>query len=118
MSPGNYALGYMDGGSFVVMFVGRSDADVRSRLQEWVGAGSEYRAYAPSGRAPWGVHRAGNVPLDGPALAIVCHADSSYSHFAYSYAPSADAAYAKHWRNYDDFGGDERRLDNTMAPAA
>jgi hypothetical protein len=28
-SPGNYTLGYMDGTTFVVFYVGRSDSDVR-----------------------------------------------------------------------------------------
>ena len=28
-SPGNYALGYMDGDTFSVFYVGRSDSDVR-----------------------------------------------------------------------------------------
>ena len=37
MSPGNYALGYMDGDTFAVFYVGRSDSDVRQRLHEWVG---------------------------------------------------------------------------------
>ena len=36
-SPGNYALGYMDGDAFAVFYVGRSDIDVRARLHEWVG---------------------------------------------------------------------------------
>jgi hypothetical protein len=116
--PGNYALGYMDVDGFVVLFVGRSDADVRSRLHAWVGAPSQYRAYAPAGRASWGSQRRGPLPLDAPALASTSGADSCYSHFAYSYAPSAQAAYAKHWRNYDDFGGGQRLLDNSSAPAA
>lgn len=117
-SPGNYALGYMDGGTFVVFFVGRSDSDVRSRLRDWVGAASQYEDYAPSGRASWGVHRRGTLPLNAPVLASVSKIDSSYSHFAYSYASSPEAAYAKEWRNYDDFGGDQRRLDNSTAPVA
>jgi hypothetical protein len=37
-SPGNYALGYMDGATFVVHYVGRSDSDVKRCLHEWVGA--------------------------------------------------------------------------------
>jgi len=116
-SPGNYALGYMDGGTFVVFYVGRSDSDVRRCLHEWVGAASQYEAYAPSGRAPWGVHRRGTFPLNAPALSNVGKIDSSYTSFAYSYAPSAEAAYAKEWRNYDDFGGSQR-LDNSTAPVS
>jgi hypothetical protein len=117
-APGNYALGYMDPDGFVVSFVGRSDTDVRSRLRAWVGAASRYRTYAPSGRASWGLHRRGTDPLDAPALACASGEDSSYTHFAYSYATTAEDAYAKHWRNYDDFGGDHLGLDNATAPAA
>ncbi len=35
-SPGNYALGRRDGdGTFIVQYVGRSDACVRTRLTQW-----------------------------------------------------------------------------------
>ena len=34
-SPGNYALKYMDGDTFNVFYVGRSNSDVRQRLHEW-----------------------------------------------------------------------------------
>jgi len=84
-SAGNYALGYMDGDTFMVFYVGRSDSDLRHRLHEWVGAPSH-------------------------------EVDSSYTRFAYSYAPSAEAAFAKEWRNYDDFGGSVR-LDNATPPS-
>jgi hypothetical protein len=56
--------------------------------------------------------------VDAPALAGVGSADSGYTRFAYSYAASAEEAYAKEWRNYDAFGG-SRGLDNDAAcPAA
>ena len=42
--------------------------------------------------------------------------ESGYTRFAYSYAPSAEAAFAKEWRNYDDFGGSDG-LDNAMPPS-
>ena len=116
-SAGNYALGYMDRGTFVVFYVGRSDSDVKRRLHDWVGAASHFEAYAPSGRASWGVHRRGTLPLNAPTLARVGNGDSSYTRFAYSYAPSAEAAYAKEWRNYDGFGG-RQRLDNATDPVA
>jgi hypothetical protein len=45
-SPGNYALGYMDDAMFVVYYVGRSDSDVRQRLQDWVGAPGSVRPSA------------------------------------------------------------------------
>ena len=36
-SPGNYALGRVEGGTFYVSYVGRSDTDVNVRLKDWVG---------------------------------------------------------------------------------
>jgi hypothetical protein len=117
-SPGNYALGYMDDGTFQVFYVGRSDSDVRSRLHEWVGAPSRCRRYASSAQAAWGMHQRRSSPLDAPALGRVgSRVDSSYTRFAYSYAPSAEAAFEKECRNYDDFGGNGR-LDNAARPAS
>jgi len=55
--------------------------------------------------------------VDAPALGRVgVDADSGYTHFAYSYAPSAEAAFEKECRNYDDFGG-SRELDNEAPPS-
>jgi hypothetical protein len=114
-SPGNYALGYMDGDSFLVFYVGRSDRDLRGRLHEWVGMPSRYESYASSAKAPWGVRRRGPLPVDAPASARVENAESGYTHFAYSYARSAEEAYAREWRNYDAFGG-RCGLDNESEP--
>jgi hypothetical protein len=116
-SPGNYALGYMDGTTFMVFYVGRSDSDVRQRLHEWVGAPSRYENYASAAKASWGVHRGGQLPVDAPALARVGNAESSYTHFAYSYARSAEEAYAKECRNYQDFGANNG-LDNEAHPVS
>ena len=49
-SPGNYALGYMDGSTFTVFYIGRSDSDVRTRLHEWVDAPSRDRCGDPRNR--------------------------------------------------------------------
>jgi len=116
-SPGNYALGYMDGDTFNVFYVGRSDSDVRQRLHEWVGMPSQYENYASPAKASWGVHRRGQLPVDAPALGRVGNAESSYTRFAYSYARSAEEAYAKEWRNYDTFGG-SHGLDNESRPVS
>jgi hypothetical protein len=116
-SPGNYALGYMDGDTFNVFYVGRSDSDVRQRLQEWVGMPSQYEKYASPAKASWGLHRRGQLPVDAPALGRVGNAETSYTHFAYSYARSAEEAYAKEWRNYDTFGG-SHGLDNETQPTS
>jgi hypothetical protein len=95
-SPGNYALGYMDGDTFNVFYVGRSDSDVRQRLHEWVSIPSRYENYASPAKAPWGAHRRGQLPVD---------------------APAAEEAYAKEWRNYDAFGG-SHGLDNETQPVS
>jgi len=116
-SPGNYALGYMDGDTFSVFFVGRSDSDVRRRLHEWVGMPSRYERHSSQAKASWGVQRRGKLPVDAPALDRVGCVESSYTCFAYSYAGSADEAYAKEWRNYDAFGGSQG-LDNQTQPVS
>jgi len=117
-SPGNYALGYIDDGTFQVFYVGRSDSDVRRRLHEWVGAPSRYERYASSARAPWGAHRRDGYPVDAPSPGRVgAGVESGYTRFAYSYAPSAEAAFQKECRNYDDFGG-SGGLDNTARPVS
>lgn len=117
-SAGNYALGYLEDGHFVVFYVGRSDSDVRTCLEEWVDAPIRYDRYAPSGMAAWGTRRRGASPIASPGLARVGHAEhGSYTHFAYSYAPSGEMALEKECRNYDDFGG-SGALDNERAPIA
>jgi hypothetical protein len=115
-APGNYALGYLDGDTFMVFYVGRSDSDVKRRLHEWVGAPSCSDRYTPSSQAAWGVQRRGLMPLDVAAQGPVGVAADRYTRFAYSYAPTAEAAFAKEWRNYDDFGGSDG-LDNAIPPS-
>jgi hypothetical protein len=115
ISPGNYALGYLDGEDFTVFYVGRSDSDVRRRLREWVGTSGRFDRYASPSKAAWGMQGREGFPIDAPALDRVCNAESEYTHFAYSYARSADEAYAKEWRNYDLFGG-SHGLDNDSDP--
>jgi hypothetical protein len=115
-SPGNYALGYMDGTTFMVFYVGRSDSDVKRRLHEWVGAPSRYERYAPFAKAAYGSLHRGPLPVGIPALDRVgIGVDSSYTRFAYSYARSAEAAFEKECRNYHDFGGSDA-LDNEADP--
>ena len=116
-SPGNYALGYMDGTTFMVFYVGRSDCDVKRRLHEWVDAPSRYERYAPSARAAWGSRHRRHLPQGAaPALDRVgMGVDSSYTRFAYSYAASAEAAFEKECRNYHDFGA-SHALDNQVHP--
>ena len=115
ISPGNYALGYMEDNMFRVFFVGRSDSDVRRRLHEWVGMPSRSERYAPQAKASWGVRRRVGFPVNAPALGAVANADTSYTRFAYSYAPSAELAFERECRNYDVFGGGGE-LDNEAPP--
>jgi len=114
-SPGNYALGYMDGESFTVFYIGRSDCDLRKRLHAWVGMPSRHESYASAAKAPWGVRHRGPLPMGTPVFAPVANVETSYTHFAFSYARSADEAYAKEWRNYEAFDGG-RGLDNEAEP--
>jgi hypothetical protein len=117
-SPGNYALGYMEGATFVVFYVGRSDSDVKSRLHEWVGAPSRYERYSASSKAAWRSRLRGHLPHGAPVLTSVgIDVDSSYTRFAYSYASSAEAAFEKECRNYHDFGG-SGGLDNEDHPVS
>jgi hypothetical protein len=116
-SPGNYALGYMEDDTFVVFYVGRSDCDLRQRLHDWVGMPSRYDSYASPAKAPWGSCHRGPLPVGTAVSARVENGESSYTHFAYSYARSADDAYAKEWRNYDAFGGGHG-LDNESEPTS
>jgi hypothetical protein len=115
---GNYALGYREGDTFLVFYVGRSDSDVRRRLHEWVGAPSRYAKYASSAQAAWGMRQRAGVPWDGPVQARVeARGESSYTHFAFSYASCPAAAFEKEWRNYHEFGGSVA-LDNTARPSS
>ena len=51
-SAGNYALGYMSDGAFVVEYVGRSDSDLNKRLKDWVGHYKKFKySYAGSPKA-------------------------------------------------------------------
>jgi hypothetical protein len=115
-SPGNYALGYMEDAAFVVFYVGRADSDLKQCLHGWVGAPSRYERHAPSTRAACGRRHRGMLPFDAPALDLVgMDVDSSYTRFAYSTTPSADAAFEKECRNYHDFGA-SGGLDNAVHP--
>lgn len=116
-SPGNYALGYTVGGSFKVFYVGRSSSDLKARLHEWVGMPSRYERYAGASKAAWALRRSGGahgVPQT-PAFGQVVRGESNYTCFAFSYAPSAAAAFEKESRNYDEFGGCGG-LDNETRP--
>jgi len=115
--PGNFALGYMDGDAFSVYFVGRSDLDVRASLHDWVGMPSAQDTFASNAKAPWATHARGASPLAAPMLGRVGSADTGYTHFAFSYADTATAAFEKELRNFDDFGG-LFALDNVRPPMA
>jgi len=51
-SPGAYALGAMDGSTFMISYVGRSDDDVKARLKNHVGLYPTFKyGYQPSAKA-------------------------------------------------------------------
>lgn len=117
VSPGNYALGYLDDGTFVVFYVGRSDSDVNDRLHSWVGVDSKPTRYGPYAKAAYGSRPRHSRPLGNPALLpIGVVVDSRYTHFQFSYAVSAQAAFDKECCNYHDFG-ESCDLDNERHPA-
>lgn len=117
-SPGNFALGYMDAGTFVVFYVGRADADLNGRLRDWVGTPSRYEQYASGTRASWGFRAGGTMPLGAPALDRVNLAvHSAYTRFAFSYASTAESAFEKECRNFHAFGT-AQRLDSGGHPEA
>ena len=116
-APGNYALGYRDGATFLVFYVGRSDLDLHADLRAWVGAPSPCSHRMPSAQAPWSLREARGWAFATPRLASASAAvDSSYTCFAYSFADDAEAAFEKECRNFEDFGA-TRALDNALHPA-
>jgi hypothetical protein len=117
-TPGNYALGYLDGGTFVVFYVGRSDSDLNGCLHDWVRAESRFTRYAPAAQAAYGSRRRHPLPSGTPALRPVgVVVNGRYTHFKFSYARSAEEAFEKQCRNYHDFGG-SYGLDNERHPVA
>jgi hypothetical protein len=116
-SPGSYALGYLDGGAFVAFYVGRADSDLNDGLHAWVGVDSHSDRYSPGAKAAWGSHRPKRLSPCAPALCSVGVAvDARYTHFEFSYASSAQAAFECECRNYHEFGG-SHCLDNPRHPA-
>lgn len=116
VSPGNYALGYLDDGTFVVFYVGRSDSDVNDCLHAWIGVDSKFTRYGPSAKAAYGSRPRRSRPLGTPTLFPVgVVVESGYTHFRFSYAVSAKAAFEKECCNYHDFGGSQG-LDNERHP--
>jgi hypothetical protein len=115
-SPGTCVLGYLDGSTFNVFYVGRSDSDVNQHLHDWVGTPGRYKRHAPSTRAAFGVRRGRVLPLGTPTLERVgACLDSGYTRFAFRYAISANAAFETECRTYHDLGGSDR-LDNERHP--
>ena len=109
VSPGNYALGYLDDGTFVVFYVGR--------LHSWIGVDSKPTRYGPSAKTAYRSRPRHSRPLGNPALRpIGVVVDSRYTHFRFSYAVSAQAAFDKECCNYHDFG-ESYDLDNERHPA-
>jgi hypothetical protein len=48
-SPGNFALGYIEGKAFIVKYIGRSDFDLNQKLKDCIGKYSHFKwSYASS----------------------------------------------------------------------
>ena len=118
VAPGNFLLGYREGGTFSAFYVGRADDDLGNELRSWVGASSlRSSSGGPCGLAPWRAD-----PLRRPAgrrrgLEISAAVATPYTHFVFLYAPSARAAFERQCRDYHELvgGGD---LDNAAHPVA
>ena len=51
-SPGNYALGYIEGKAFIVKYIGRSDLDLNEELKSCIGQYPHFKwSYASSAKA-------------------------------------------------------------------
>jgi hypothetical protein len=115
-APGNFALGYFDGATFRVCYVGRSDSDLRSCLRAWVDAPSQPRRHRASPRALW---QARSGPLAGLGTRALGRTqvgvDTAYTHFAFCYARSATAAFEQECSDFHALGGSEL-LDNHRHP--
>jgi hypothetical protein len=73
-SPGNYALGYLEGDTFSVFYVGRSDSDVRRGLCSWVGKPAPYPLRTPTRRSG-----ATTTPSEGVMGSTTTSSPSSWS---------------------------------------
>ncbi|HTF32067.1 MAG TPA: hypothetical protein VK714_00010 [Myxococcota bacterium] len=116
-SPGTFALGYMDGGTFMAFYVGRSDSDLNGCLHDWVGMPSRYKTYAPSTKAACGLRHRGLLSLGPPTFRRVgSGVASAYSRFVFGSAGSSRATFDNECRDYHAFGGSDDGLDNEHHP--
>jgi hypothetical protein len=116
-APGSYALGYVDGGTFIAFYVGRSGSDVSGRLRSWIGVDCGSHLHGPSAKAAYGTRRRNHLPLPCPALGTVGVVDGAYTHFEFIYASCAQGAFEGECRAFHDFGGTYGSLENGRHPA-
>jgi len=117
-APGNFALGYLDGATFAVFYLGHSDSDVGRTLRAWVDRPSRVDEAGHAARSVHGGRAAHRIPWHTPLpLAVGNAVESPYTRFAYSYAGSAEAAFEKECRDFDELGGC-CSLDNDERPHA
>ena len=116
-SPGNFALGYLEDGTFRVFLLGRADANLRQALLSWVDRPSRPGRLTSPAKAAWGSRRRRGLPLGAPAFGAVDSTDTPYTCFAFSYSRSADAALEKQRTHYAAFGG-HAALDDWPSPGA
>jgi hypothetical protein len=116
-APGNYALGYLDGGTFIGFYVGRSGSDVNACLRSWIGVDGAATRYGPCAGAAYATRRRRSLPLPTPARGPVATvADCGYTHFEFCYASSHREAFEGECRAYHGFGGSYGSLDNERHP--
>jgi hypothetical protein len=116
-SPGCYVLGYLDAGTFVGSYVGRSDSDVNARLHSWIGVDGGSSRYSPASKAAYRTRNRCCLPLPTPSLgAVGVLRDGGYTHFEFRYSSSAQTAFEGECRAYHDFGGSYGSLDNKRHP--
>jgi hypothetical protein len=113
-APGNYALGYLEGATFTVFYVGHSDSDVWRSLRTWVGRPSRPERHGSAIPASRGWRALRRTPWDALLpMSVGSDSPSPYTRFAYNYARPPDAASATGPRGFDELG--RLGLDNEVA---
>jgi hypothetical protein len=115
-APGDYALGYLEGATFTVFYVGHSDSDVWRCLREWVGRPSHPERHGNATPPLRGCRTLRRTPWDALLpMSVGSDAPSPYTRFAYNYARPPEAASVKEPRGFDPPGG-RRGFDDERVP--
>jgi hypothetical protein len=118
-APGNYALGYLEGATFTVFYVGHSDSDVWHSLRAWVGRPSHPERHGSAMPASRGCRTLRRTPWDALLpMSVGSDAPSPYTRFAYNYARPPDAPFATGPRGFDELCGRLGRGNEVAHPRA